>query len=96
MNRREMTECTVNHRFGDSSDPQASIVVLETLAQYNSNDVDDLDFRLYDVIDPDALNKLFSHQPASDLSVEFDIPDGTVTVWNADGEIHACVDDEGE
>ncbi|RBI60135.1 hypothetical protein DMJ13_20210 [halophilic archaeon] len=53
----------------------------------------DTEFRLYDVIDPDALNSLFSCQQTAGLTVEFDIDDVTVSISQADDDIHVHVID---
>ncbi|RBI58286.1 hypothetical protein DMJ13_27470 [halophilic archaeon] len=77
-----------------ASSSRASSAVLEALAQHAGIDVDESDFRLYDVIDPDALDSLFSHQRDANLSVEFDVRDATVTVWRDDSEVRARISDD--
>ena len=77
-----------------ASSPRASTVVLEALEQYAGIDPDESDFRLYDAVDPDALDSLFGRRPDTNLSVEFDVRDATMTVWRDDGEIRARIGDD--
>ncbi|WP_423746684.1 HalOD1 output domain-containing protein [Haladaptatus sp. SPP-AMP-3] len=73
---------------------RASAVALEVLVQYDDIDLDETGLRLYDVVDPEALDSLFYHQEESAPSVEFKVCDATVHVWQSDGEIRARVNDE--
>ncbi len=88
-----MAAITVSVGSERTSSSRASSVVLEALSQYAEIDVDGSDFRLYDVIDPDALDSLFSHQRDANLSVEFDVREATVTVQRDDDEIRARISD---
>ncbi|WP_433634646.1 HalOD1 output domain-containing protein [Halomicrococcus sp. NG-SE-24] len=89
-----MAAITVGAQSERTSSSRASSVVLEALSQYAGIDVDGSDFRLYDVIDPDALDSLFSHQRDTNLSVEFDVRDATVTVWRNDSEVRVRISDD--
>lgn len=73
---------------------RASAVALEALVQYDDLDLDEMGLRLYDLVDPEALDSLFCHQEESAPSVEFEVCDATVHVWQSDGEIRARVNDE--
>lgn len=73
---------------------QASAVALEALVQYNDIDLDETGLRLYDLVDPEALDSLFCHQNGSAPSVEFEVCDATVHVWESDNEIRAQVSTE--
>ena len=73
---------------------RASAVALEALVQYDDIDLDETGLRLYDVIDPEALDRLFCHQEGSAPSVGFEVCDATVHVWQSDGEIRARVNEE--
>lgn len=72
--------------------PKASTLVLEALEQCDDFDVHARGVTLYDFVDVDALNSLFDHSRNANLSVEFDIQDLTVSVWQSDGEVRARVD----
>ncbi|WP_433632547.1 HalOD1 output domain-containing protein [Halomicrococcus sp. NG-SE-24] len=71
----------------------ASVALIEALEQYNGIDPHDSEFRLYGVIDPDALDTLFSGQQATGLSIEFDIDDVTVSISQAHDDIQVRVID---
>jgi Halobacterial output domain 1 len=73
---------------------RASALALEALVQYNDIDLDEAGLRLYDVVDPEALDSLFCHQEGSAPSVEFEVCDATVHVWQSDDEIRARVGTE--
>ncbi|WP_433632889.1 HalOD1 output domain-containing protein [Halomicrococcus sp. NG-SE-24] len=74
----------------------ASIAVIEALEQYNGVDPHDSEFRLYDVVDPDALDTLFSGQQTTGLSVEFDIDDVTVSISRTCNDIQVHITDTFE
>jgi hypothetical protein len=73
---------------------RASAVALEALVQYDDIDLDETGLRLYDLVDPEALDSLFCHQEGSAPSVEFEVCDATVNVWQSDGEIRARINNE--
>ncbi|WP_458190783.1 HalOD1 output domain-containing protein [Haladaptatus sp. NG-WS-4] len=75
---------------------QASTVVIEALREYDGIDVDDGEFRLYDFIEPDALDTIFSHRPTASVSIQFEIREATVTVWRTADEILARVGHSSE
>ena len=52
---------------------RASAVTLEALIQYNDIDLEETGLRLYDLVDPEALDSLFCHQEGSAPSVEFEV-----------------------
>ena len=72
----------IQYERGTNEPP--SIATATALAQYFDEDVGATSTRLYDYIDPDALDALFAetHRGASRASgtVEFDVEDVTVTV----------------
>ncbi|MGA9401411.1 HalOD1 output domain-containing protein [Haladaptatus sp.] len=75
---------------------QASAVALEALLQYDGIDLDKADLRLYDIVDPEALDSLFSHHQGFAPSIEFEVCDATVRIWQSDNEIYAQVSDPSE
>lgn len=75
---------------------RASAVVLEALIQYNDIALDEANLQLYDLVDPKALDSLFCHQQGSIPTVEFEVCDATVHVWQSDDEIRARVSAEYE
>ncbi|WP_458208074.1 HalOD1 output domain-containing protein [Haladaptatus sp. NG-SE-30] len=70
---------------------QASVVVIDALQEYDGIDIDAGEFQLYDFIEPDALDAIFSHRPTGSVSIQFDIREVTVTVWRAADDIRARV-----
>ena len=86
-----MTATTATKQSNCTSGSCASVAVIEALEQDSGIDPRDSEFRLYDVIDPDALDTLFSCQQTTDLAVEFDIEDVTVSVSQADDDIQVHI-----
>lgn len=64
------------------SEPPISNTIVKAIAEAEATDPTDLDTRLYDVIDPEALNELFHRDdgPATDGCVSFKYDGYTVTV----------------
>ncbi|RBI62443.1 hypothetical protein DMJ13_11300 [halophilic archaeon] len=67
--------------------------MVESLEQYSGIDPHDSEFRLYDVIDPDALDNLFNCQQTRGLSVDFDVDDVTVSISQTNDDIRIEVTD---
>ena len=57
-----MTVTTAKNPSECTSGSCVSVAVVEALEYYSGIDPHDSEFRLYDVIDPDALETLFSYQ----------------------------------
>ena len=66
-------------------------IVVKALEEHDGIDVDSGEWALYDYIDPDSLDDLFSKEGNTVTSVEFTVKGATVTVWQ-DGEVHAKVE----
>ncbi|QFU81640.1 HalOD1 output domain-containing protein [Natronorubrum aibiense] len=89
-----MTEGTISNSHGCAfrhhiqyerdADEAPSIAAATALAQYHGDDVTETDTRLYDYIDPDALDALFADTERGARrhtgTVEFTVEDATVTV----------------
>ncbi|WP_175424301.1 HalOD1 output domain-containing protein [Haladaptatus sp. W1] len=82
--------------FSSTGRSEASTVIIEALREYDGIDVERGEFRLYDFIDPDALNSIFSHRPTASISIQFDIHETTITVWRTDDTIQVHVENCGE
>lgn len=67
--------------------------IVEEIAEQKNVDPMELDYRLYDCIDPDALLLLADHGTDS-WTLSFECPDGTVTV-TADGDIQLDFSGQG-
>ena len=89
MTERRISEspgCEFQHRiqYERNTDEPPSIATATALAQYFDEDIGSTSTRLYDYIDPDALDSLFAdtHRGASRTAgtVEFSVEDATVTV----------------
>jgi Halobacterial output domain 1 len=64
---------------------KACEVALTALAEYDGIDLRSPDFRLYDHVDPDALNDLFTHQPGTIDSIVLEIDGATLEIWESEG-----------
>lgn len=79
-------ECTTT--YGDAESPTSAVV--DAIAQLADLDPDELDFVLYDYVNPDALDDLLARQPRQNggVEVEFVVSGFEVTVRN-DGTVTA-------
>jgi hypothetical protein len=68
-----------------------STTILEAIEDQKDEDLSEADFRLYDDIDPDALDNLFRKDANADTTVEFNTDDVTVTLWG-DGTVRIRVE----
>ncbi|WP_227379770.1 HalOD1 output domain-containing protein [Haladaptatus halobius] len=73
---------------------KACDIALEALANCDSIDLDSPEFRLYDHVDPDALNDLLAHRPATINSVELEIKGVTLEIWEDEGLYARVREDE--
>lgn len=62
-----------------------STAILEAIEKQKGTDLTEADFRLYDDINPDALNELFRQDANADTTVQFNTDDVTVTLWGDGG-----------
>lgn len=62
-----------------------STAILEAIEAQKGTDLTEADFRLYDDINPDALNNLFREDANADTSVQFNTDDVTVALWGDGG-----------
>ena len=72
------------HYPGDDRD--LSTAILEIIDAEMGEYVTDGEFRLYDDIDPQALNNLFQEDARGDTTVQFNTDGVTVTLWG-DGAV---------
>ncbi len=66
-------------------------MILEAIEDQKGEDLSEADFRLYDDIDPDALDNLFRKDANADTTVEFNTDDVTVTL-RGDGTVKIRVE----
>lgn len=81
---------------GDRSQREASTIVLEALDEHDDFDWETMDSTLYDFVDTDALNSVFTHDGNAEISVQFDVEEVTVTVWQSDTELYSRVSEREE
>ena len=62
-----------------------STTILQVIEAQKGEDISKSDFRLYDDIDPDALDNLFRLNANANTFVQFNTDDVTVTLWGDDG-----------
>lgn len=79
-------ECTVQIGHDGGDDVPVSTAVYEGLAAAEGVDVTDLDVRLYDYVDVDALDALFQGGSHANVDLEFAVGEHVVAVRN-DGEV---------
>ncbi|MFC4543220.1 HalOD1 output domain-containing protein [Halosolutus amylolyticus] len=66
-------------RLADADD-RTSMRIIEAVSTAQRVSPDELELPLYDVVDPEALDRLFDADPATDLRVSFEYADHTVQV----------------
>jgi hypothetical protein len=81
---------------GGQSNVKACDIALRALADYDGIDLTSPDFRLYDYVDPDALDDLFTHRPDTIDSVVLDIDGATLEIWENDGLYARVLENEDE
>ena len=72
-----------------------SVAITETVDAHENSVVSRERFSLFDHIDPDALNRLFTDTVDVDFSMQFHLPSATISVWG-DGGIDIRVTDTGQ
>ncbi|WP_227357314.1 HalOD1 output domain-containing protein [Haladaptatus salinisoli] len=82
---------TTRERRSDGGKVQVHEIVVKALEEHDGIDVESGEWTLYDYIDPDSLDALFSKEGNTVTAVEFTVKGATVTVWQ-DGEVHAKVE----
>jgi Halobacterial output domain 1 len=79
---------------GGRDSPTACDIALDVLADHDGIDLQSPDFRLYDHVDPDALDDLFTHRPDTIDSVVLEIDGATLEIWENDGLYARVLEDE--
>ncbi|WP_265108371.1 HalOD1 output domain-containing protein [Halosolutus halophilus] len=67
-------------RLADLADERTSMRIIEALATAQHVPPEELELPLYHTVDPEALDRLFDADPATDLRVTFEYADHTVQV----------------
>jgi len=73
-------------RYEPDEDRELSAAILEAVEEHTGEDLMRAEFRLYDDINPDALNALFRDGASANVTLQFDFGDVSVTLW-LDGEV---------
>ena len=76
----------------DSEFASLSETILEAVDAHENGDIGRDGFRLYDNVDPDALDRLFREDADADLTVRFNVDGVTVSLWG-DGGVDVRVTD---
>ena len=79
QNMGERGNCT-HKRYYPSEDQSLSTAVLDAIEDHKDEDIVESDFRLYDDIEPDALEKIFRNHVDAEMEVQFTTSDVTVTL----------------
>ena len=83
------------YRHGESR--SLSDAILEAIEQELDQNLIHTEFRLYDDINPDALDELFREDANADTTVQFDTDGVTVTLWgDGDIDIHVSARDDAD
>lgn len=75
----------VEATYTDEQDGTLSDEILAAIEEYTETDLTKSEFRLFDDIDPDALDALFRHDTEPETFVQFAVEDVYVTMWGNDG-----------
>lgn len=80
-----------------AADEDLSSAIVNALSEVKGRDVSEDHCVLYDSIDPDALDVLFSEERDGDtVKVEFATHDAIVVIWDDDGVVIEVQDLEGD
>ena len=78
--------------YPDEENVPLSVAIEEAVRAHEGAPPLSNDFDLYDHVDPDAIDMLFTDTAGADISVQFRLPDVTVSVWS-DGGVDIRVTD---
>jgi hypothetical protein len=81
---------------GGQGNVKACDIALRAIADYDGIDLTSPDFRLYDHVDPDALDDLFTHRPDTIDSVVLEIDGATLKIWENEGLYARVLENEDE
>ncbi|GAA0240267.1 HalOD1 output domain-containing protein [Haladaptatus pallidirubidus] len=70
---------------GGQGNVKACKIALKALADHDGTDLSSPEFRLYDYVDPDALDNLFTHRPDTIHSVVLEIDGAMLKIWENEG-----------
>lgn len=87
-----MTGDVERDRYRPEEHRELSDAVLEAIERKKDDDLRKSEFRLYEDVNPDALNNLFRDDADANTSVRFDTDGVTVTLWG-DGGVEIEVSD---
>ncbi|RBI60290.1 hypothetical protein DMJ13_18275 [halophilic archaeon] len=85
---------TERERYYPDEGQSLSTAIVEQIAEQKGEELPKSDFRLYDDIDPEALDALFRENANSNTTVQFSTDDVTVTLWG-DGGVDILVTPRG-
>lgn len=71
--------------YPDEENVPLSEAVREAVAAHESSSLDADEFRLYEHVDPDALDMLFTDDAGADVTVQIRLTDVTVGIWSDGG-----------
>lgn len=80
-----MNDDETRREYRPREDRSLSDAVLDAIQEYRNEDISKGDFRLYDDVDPDALDDLFREDANANTTVAFNTDDVTVTLWGDGG-----------
>ena len=81
--------------YPDEEDAPLSQTVLEAVEAHDDSTLAADEFRLFDHVDPEAIDMLFRDSAGIDISVRFDLTNVTVSIWS-DGGVDVRVTDKIE
>lgn len=73
------------HESRGDPDRPLSETVAEAITAHEDTTVQEDEFRLYDHVDPDALDRLFADGDQLDMTLRIALPNVTVSIWSDDG-----------
>ena len=85
-------EVTSQRYYPEEENVPLSEAVLEAARTRDDASLTADRFDLYEHVDPESLDTLFTDPVGTDISVRIDLPDVSVTIWS-DGGIDIRVDD---
>lgn len=89
--RRDDDPLGVSTTYKSGQDRSVSDAILQVIADRKDTDLRNSEFKLYEYVDPDALNELFC-DAALALIVDFTVDDVHVCCWVDDGVVIRVTD----
>ncbi|WP_187291511.1 HalOD1 output domain-containing protein [Haloterrigena turkmenica] len=93
MSTPRSSEDECHHIYTTDENRSLSIAIVEAVAEYENANLMEREFRLYDSINPSALNTLFQSNQEAAVTVSFAVSNSQVFLRDIGDGVEICVSD---